>query len=106
MIKNSATIDSPVAARNRRSEPRFPTNQTAVVTLLDSPLQETIHGRIIDYSASGIALLLPVSLAEGSRLEIRWPLGRVLAEVRNCRRTTGRKYRVGLKLNRTDHRNN
>ena len=104
MIKKSTTIDGPVNARNRRIEPRFSTNQTAMVTLSDSPLHETIQGTIIDYSASGIALLLPVSLVEGKRLEIRWPLGRVLAEVRNCRRIASQKYRLGLKLRRLDHR--
>ncbi len=81
---------------NRRSEPRFAADQPAKVTYLDDPKAEIVNGTIVDFSASGMAILVPVDAKPSSRLRIEWPRGTVLAEVRNCRRMRPGVYRVGL----------
>ena len=105
MIKKSTTIDGPVNTRNRRIEPRFSTNQTAMVTLSDSPLHETIQGTIIDYLACGIALLLPVFiLVEGQRAANQMAAWQSFGRGQELPQNGWSKYRLGLKLRRLDHR--
>jgi PilZ domain len=98
MLDKIGRFTDPCIMNNRRSEPRFSADQSVTVTRVDCPQQQTVEGKIIDYSASGIAILVPVSFVVGNRLEIKWPRGRVLAEVRNCHRTGGLGFRVGVKL--------
>jgi hypothetical protein len=83
---------------NRRSEPRFIADQPVSVRLLDSQSASTCGGMIVDFSASGIAIHIPVPVEIGCRMEIKWPRGMVIAEVRNCRRDAPDKYRIGLKI--------
>ena len=82
--------------KNRRSDARFFADQPVDVTPLDAA-DPRCSGSIVDFSASGIALHVPICLAVGSRVEVKWPLGTIVAEVRNCRQLTPSKYRVGLK---------
>jgi hypothetical protein len=88
---------------NRRSEPRFCSNQPVNVTALDAP-DPMCSGTIVDFSASGIALHVPICLAVGCRVELTWPLGTIVAEVRNCRQLTPSTYRVGLKIREVSSR--
>ena len=87
-----------IVVRNRRSEPRFSANQAVSVSRPDEPHSLPVNGEIIDYSNSGLAIIIPVEATPASRLLIEWPLGSVLAEVRNCRRLRPGAYRVGLAL--------
>jgi hypothetical protein len=84
--------------RNRRSEPRFFADQPVTVTLIDALNTPTCHGTIVDYSASGVALHIPICPDIGWRVAIRWPKGTILAEVRNCHQSSPSSYRVGLKI--------
>jgi hypothetical protein len=84
--------------RNRRSEPRFFADQAVTVSVLDSNKGESGPGTIVDFSASGIGIHAPFQLAAGCKVEIKWPRGVVLAEVRYCRPMRPGKFRVGLKI--------
>lgn len=88
-----------ILVNNRRSEPRYPANQQATITPLDEPNVPGMNGKIIDFSASGMAIIAPVELPCGSRLQVEWPSGTVIAAVRNCRCLRPGTYRVGLAIN-------
>ncbi|MBL8028713.1 MAG: PilZ domain-containing protein [Fibrobacteres bacterium] len=56
------TIESSSSANSeRRSEPRFPVNFTAVAKLENAPLSELPEGRLADISANGCSLEIPAS---------------------------------------------
>lgn len=83
--------------KNRRSEPRFFSDQPVSVRILDA-VDPMCNGTIVDFSASGIGLLAPAGLPTGCTVVVEWPLGTILAEVRNCRELRPSEYRVGLKI--------
>ena len=83
---------------NRRSEPRFLAEQPVTVGSLDEPSAQIVNGTIIDFSASGMGVILPFAPTCGSRLRIEWSRGAVTAEVRNCRRLRPGVYRIGLAI--------
>lgn len=83
--------------KDRRSEARFPVDQPITVMVLDSEHAQPSEGTIVDISRSGMGVHLPYAVNVGWRIEIQWSRGKVIAEVRNCRRMSPYRYRVGLK---------
>lgn len=83
--------------KERRSEPRISVDQSVVVTIIGSSDREPFEGTVVDLSRSGLGVRIPYAIGPGSRIEIRWSRGRVIAEVRNCLRMSSFNYRVGVK---------
>ena len=81
-----------------RSEPRFPLDLPAVLTVIGTTGPREIAVQLADVSASGVGLFSPVQLADGACVEIRLDLGLIFGEVRYCRPYGDGRYRVGIAI--------
>ena len=68
--------------RERRSETRFPADDSATVTILHGALHPHIEGHIVNTSKNGLHLTLPVPLEPGALIQVRLKDSITMAEVR------------------------
>ena len=71
-------------ARERLSEPRVPTDDPAVITILHADSHPHLEGRILNTSKNGLRLSLGVPLDPGVLIQIRRKEVITMAEVRYC----------------------
>lgn len=83
---------------NRRSEPRFPADQPVTVTVIGVIGGLSGAGRIVDFSASGIGLEIEFPVENGCKVQVQWPRGLVLGEIRYCVEKSPSNFRAGLKI--------
>jgi len=81
----------------RRREPRYPTNDSAEITVLGEP-PVWFAGRVLDVSRSGLRIALLSPLGSGTRVRITFRRPAVIfGEVRHCK-WAGDAYHVGVKI--------
>jgi hypothetical protein len=84
--------------KNRRREPRIPTDDPGVLQVI-APFSSTrVPVRVVDVSKSGLQLLLDIPLEPGSTVKIRIREAVLFAEIRHCRQIKPDEYRAGLVL--------
>jgi hypothetical protein len=88
------------STRELRSEMRVAFTETALVTELGLRKPVVLNATTIDLSASGISLRTARALRIGALVEIELRESLLFAEVRNCQRDSGTKFRVGLSIER------
>jgi hypothetical protein len=91
--QTQSTVD-----KHARREPRFVVNDLARVTVVGDEQRQGLHGRVCDVSKSGLALLMDLSIPEGSRVTVELDDTLVLASVRYCYAAAG-QFRVGVSIN-------
>lgn len=97
---STASPDDPeTRAQERRSEPRYPTNEPAEILLkADATVpSEAVYGTVVDVSRSGLCLMLPKRIARGEQIQVKLQQNIILGEVRYCRALPG-GYQVGLRI--------
>lgn len=80
----------------RRCEPRFKSDQPVAVTNLEQP-GRLLSGRLINFSANGIRMLLKCGMRLGSTVKVEWGGTVLLGEIIYCT-PQGTAYVVGLEL--------
>jgi len=81
----------------RRSEPRFETQKTVILTLLEEN-GATLPALAVEFSGSGMRLILSRSVPIGAAVKVEPDDSMILGEVCNCQpHSSG--FLVGLKLN-------
>src|SRR6266513_1572879 len=83
--------------RERRSETRLPTDDSAVVTILQAESRPRLECHILDASKNGLRLKLGVPLEPGGLIQIRQKSAITMAEVRYCTQA-GNGFHVGAKI--------
>jgi PilZ domain len=84
-------------ARDRRSEPRVPTDDPAVITILLPGSHTRLEGRILNTSKNGARIELPVPVDPGVLIQMRLKDVIAMAEVRYCV-PAGCGYRIGARI--------
>ena len=80
----------------RRREPRFEVNQHVTVTNLEKP-GCVLPGKLANFSAKGIQLILEENLQPGAMVKVEWGGTILLGEIMYCARQ-GLQYAAGLEL--------
>src|SRR5881628_288625 len=83
----------------RRREPRFMTNGTGRVTVLDEAIFAEYSAVVIDVSRSGLQLELDTPLQTNLQIRVEFNGLTVIATVANLRSHGVRRYRVGVSVN-------
>jgi hypothetical protein len=78
---------------NRRRELRFQADQPVVVSVL-APLSGKIDGA----SKSGLRVIIPVPVAVGAFVQVKWDRAVVVGRVRYCREIGPNAYSIGVKI--------
>ena len=86
-----------MAYRERRSEPRVPSNDAAVVTILHPGSHPHLECRILNTSQSGLRIGLAVPIEPGMLIQIRVKQVITMAEVRYCIPAVG-GFHAGAKI--------
>ena len=94
-----AQITKPTPRRDwsRRKEIRIPTDEPAAMRRLNPFSAGCCDIRIVDISASGFKLLVPMNLAVGAVVQVRFKDQLVVGEVRYCFSQDGR-YQAGMQI--------
>jgi hypothetical protein len=79
-----------------RSELRLPTDLAAILRVAGET--EQIATRVVDMSASGMGIEVPVSLARGAKVCINLEQGLAFGEIRFCREKSAGVYFAGFLL--------
>ncbi len=80
----------------RRREPRFEIDQPVSVKNLEQP-DIVVAGRLANFSASGIRLMLERELSLGTMVKVEWGGTILLGEIIYCS-PQGAEFAVGLQL--------
>jgi hypothetical protein len=80
----------------RRREPRFESDQPVVVTNLEQPGM-SLTGRLVNFSASGIRLIVNQDVLPGTMVKVEWGGTILLGEIIYCS-PQGEEYAAGLEL--------
>ena len=83
----------------RRSEPRYPSEEPAVITLLVSG--EVFRASTVDVSKSGLRVRATTALGIGEKLRIRFGTVIAFGEVRWCRTVHGSNFDIGIQVDHT-----
>ena len=78
-IKITLPVPPATAARERRSEPRFPTNETALLLAPSGPIERI---KILDVSKKGMRIQTELNLDPGTMVRIFGPRTIVFGEMR------------------------
>jgi hypothetical protein len=81
----------------RRREPRFQTNATVTVTVLNTLEQPAMSGLVSDMSGRGLRLTVPHPIPYGAAVKVEGNDMLVLGDVSRCQ-PAGSGYTVGLAL--------
>jgi hypothetical protein len=95
MTKEASVIE----ADERRKEPRYPSEEPAVVTLLTSG--EVLQADTMDISKSGLRVRSMSPLDSGTRLRVRFGTVIAFGQVRWCREVHGSTYDIGILVDHT-----
>jgi len=86
MRLDTMAVDAPLAldqTADQRQDPRHPLNQSATVSVLDTP-SEIFHGQIRNVSKGGTQVQLDRPLQCASLVEVHYSDNRLLGEVIYC----------------------
>ena len=84
--------------RKRRSEPRFYTNDDAIIQELNPLSLDRQMVKIVDISKHGIGILAPHPVFPGTLVQIRVMKAIEIGEVRHCSAHGAKGYRIGLRI--------
>jgi hypothetical protein len=87
-------------AKERRREPRYPTDAGARVVLLGDDAR-TVEARVDEVSRSGIKLHLPIRLSKGDKVRVEFGKTIAFAEVRWCRQHAEEDFEAGMLIDHT-----
>lgn len=97
-LPTSISSDPPKTAEardtERRSEPRYPTQEPAEIELQPGPA-EPIYGTILDVSRSGLRLAVHKRIDRGEQVKVKLHQNVIFGEVRYCRSVSG-GFHVGV----------
>ena len=79
----------------QRREMRYPVDFRAKLRALDS--EARVGVRIVDMSASGLGISLPIEVKVGTIVSVEFERGTVVGEIRHCVPVTG-YFRAGLAI--------
>lgn len=92
--------DTPtISAAERRREPRFPSEESAVVTILASG--KVVEATTVDISKSGLRVRAPEPVEVGTRLRINFGTTVAFGSVRWCRQVAGAGQDIGILVEHT-----
>jgi len=81
----------------RRSETRFPADDSAIVTILQGVSHPRLECRILNTSKDGLHLRLPVPIEPGALIQVRQKGAITMAEVRYCI-PAGSGFHIGARI--------
>jgi hypothetical protein len=81
--------------KDRRNDIRVPCDGTTVIDVLSPQPQSSVQARVIEVSASGLKLSLPIFLSPGALIRIKMTNAVADAEVRCCT-CEGSEYHIGV----------
>jgi len=83
----------------RRTEPRYPSANTAWIVIHDPDHIGTLLAEVLDVSRSGVRLSVPLALRVASRLEVNLGQIRLCGAVLWCRKSTDdRRFEAGMRV--------
>lgn len=83
-------------AEEQRKEPRFPSDLSAILTVLASG--NVTEARTVDVSKSGLRVRSPEPVATGERLRIQFSSTIAFGEARWCKDIKGTGYDIGIQV--------
>jgi hypothetical protein len=88
----------PDGNKDKRRNPRFPTNGSGVLQILNPFSVEYLDVTISDVSKEGMRLHVPISVARGSLVKVRLKTSLFFGEARYCEPAPDNFFYVGVQL--------
>ena len=80
----------------RRFKPRLSASQPVWVTVFTGQESNSLVGRLVDASRSGLGIIVDSAVARGTVVEVRANGGVVYGAVQHCARALGGGFRIGV----------
>lgn len=91
-------LESEIDPRERRAEPRYESQEPAVVSVLDEPRIRLLAGVTVNVSKSGLRVRIGEEVGVGARVRVRMKQTVAFGEVRWGRRMPDGRFDVGLRI--------
>ena len=96
MVKANASHKRHDAIKDRRAEPRVPSQGTGRFTIGNAPAAPERNALVIDVSRSGLQLDVDEPIEPASRIKLRLREQTVIGKVGSCRPQPNGRYRIGV----------
>ena len=96
---DSSDAGSQISVDERRSEPRYPSVEAAVVTIITEG--SSFEAETVDVSKSGLRIRLEKPLEVGSRIRVKFGTVVAFGEVRWCHQANAGNIDAGIRVEHT-----
>src|SRR5215475_9006206 len=93
--------DAKDGGSERRRERRLPTDESALLQLLNPLSEGRLVIRVLDVSKNGLKLITPIQLHRGALVQVYLKGVIALGEIRYCTQTSDAEYCAGIQLSDT-----